>query len=108
MINGEPIGFSAEECHNGDVITIGSNYELLLVLIDAGKLGLSVSKDFVPVAQDEDEDDAPDVPHFDSGATRGGFYGNSGPVWGGGTAPAGGTVGLDGSVSGGHGGTVPL
>ena len=119
MINGETIGFSAEECHDGDIITIGNNYEFLLVLIDATKRGLSVSKDFIPVAveQNDEEDEYEDgAPIFNpSGkSTRPGFdpY-NDGPTpWGGtsgGYSPTGGTVGLDGSVSGGnHGGTVPL
>lgn len=119
MINGETIGFSAEECHDGDIITIGNNYEFLLVLIDATKRGLSVSKDFIPVEveQEEEEDEfEDDAPMFNPGgnSTRPGFdpY-NDGPApWGGtsgGYSPAGGTVGLDGSVSGGnHGGTVPL
>ena len=120
MINGETIGFSAEECHDGDIITIGNNYEFLLVLIDATKRGLSVSKDFIPVAieQNEEEDEyEDDAPMFNPGgnSTHPGFdpY-NDGPApWGGtgggGYSPAGGTVGLDGSVSGGnHGGTVPL
>lgn len=118
MINGETIGFSAEECHDGDIITIGNNYEFLLVLIDAAKRGLSVSKDFIPVEleQPEEEEDEfeDDVPMFNPGgnSTRPGFDPSS-SAWGGGTSggysPAGGTVGLDGSVAGGnHGGTVPL
>lgn len=109
MINGETIGFTAEECHNGDIITIGSNYQLLLVLIDAAKLGLAVSKDFIAVAQpEEEEDDALDVPHFDDGATRPGYYGSTGPGWSGSSAPSDGTVGLDGAGPIGHGGTVSL
>ena len=115
MINGESIGFSAEECHNGDVITIGNNYELYLILIDANSLGLSVSKDFIAtetLSQDEEPED--DFPPFPNGATRPGGFNpyNEPPVWGGGTTGmnnAGGTVGLDGSVSGGnHGGTIPM
>lgn len=62
MINGETIGFSAEECKNGDVITIGNNYELVLILIDAAKMNLAVSKDFIPV-EIEDNDDDDYVPH---------------------------------------------
>lgn len=114
MINGEPIGFSAEECHDGDIITIGNNYQFLLILIDAAKIGLSVSKDFVAVEVEDESDDLEDVPSFKAGDTRpGGFdpYNDGPATWGnnGGYSPAGGTVGLDGSVSGGnHGGTVPM
>lgn len=114
MINGDPLGFGAEECHDGDIITIGNNYEFIFVLIDADKRGLKVSEDFVPVEVNTDEDDFDDVPDFSGGATRpGGFdpY-NDGPTsWGNGGAysPAGGTVGMDGSMSGGnHGGTIPM
>lgn len=107
MINGEVIGFSAEECHDGDIITIGNNYELILVLIDVAKRGLSVAKDFIPVEVEvEDEDD--DVPPFSPGRTHpGGFEPYEGPTtWGG---NSGGTVGMDGSTTGGKpGGTIPL
>lgn len=115
MINGEPIGFSAEECHNGDIITVGNNYQLLLILIDASALGLSVSPDFIlteSTSQEETMDD--DIPPFPNGSTRPGGFSpyNDPPTWGGGASSmnnAGGTVGLDGSISGGnHGGTIPM
>lgn len=115
MINGEVIGFSAEECHDGDIITIGNNYQFVLMLIDAVKLGLSVSKDFIPVEIEAETDELNDIPPFNGGSTRpGGFdpYNDGPTAWGntgGGYSPAGGTVGLDGSVSGGnHGGTIPM
>lgn len=112
MINGEPIGFSAEECHNGDIITIGNNYELLLLLVDTGKLGLAVRPDFIPVEPSE-EADLPndDFPSFQPGATRPGGFNtyNEPPVWNSNSQGAGGTVGLDGTPSGGnHGGTIPM
>lgn len=121
MINGEVIGFSAEECHDGDIITIGNNYELVLMLVDVAKRGLSVSKDFIPVeVESADDENLDDVPPFSPGVTRpGGFDPYDGPAtWGGsmggtagggGFAPAGGTVGMDGSTTGGKpGGTIPL
>lgn len=115
MINGEPIGFSAEECHDGDIITIGNNYEFALVLIDASKRGLKVSESFIPVEIETPSDEPEDIPPFPGGMTRPGEFDpyNDGPTaWGsngGGYSPVGGTVGMDGSVSGGnHGGTVPM
>ncbi|MBO5613763.1 MAG: FHA domain-containing protein [Prevotella sp.] len=116
MINGEPIGFSAEECHDGDIITIGNNYQFVMILIDAAKRGLSVSKDFISVNTETEEDEEDNIPSFSPGSTRPGGFNpyNDGPTaWGGtsdgGFSPAGGTVGLDGSMSGGnHGGTVPM
>ena len=114
-INGEPLDFGAEECHDGDVITIGNNYELLLVLIDAEKRGLKAAEDFIPVEIQAAQETPEDIPSFPGGMTRpGGFdpYNDGPTAWGnngGGYSPAGGTVGMDGSVSGGnHGGTVPM
>lgn len=117
MINNELIDFEAEECHNGDIITIGKNYQFLFILIDAAKQGLAPSPDFVAidVEEDEEEEDDVDIPFdWQSNPTRhgGGFGpydGNS--TWGtkGNYQQNGGTVGLDGSVSGGnHGGTVSM
>lgn len=49
MLNGESLAFDPVECKNGDVITIGDNYELFVILINAAELGLKVSENFVPV-----------------------------------------------------------
>ena len=46
MLNGSTLGFNPEECHSGDIITIGMNYELYLILIDPVALGLAPKKDF--------------------------------------------------------------
>ena len=112
MLNGETLGFSATECHDGDVITIGNNYELVIVLIDSAKLGLSVSKDFIPIEIEEKENDEEFSPFSNSETRLDGFtpYDNSQTPWGnGGFSPAGGTVGMDGSYSGNnHGGTIPM
>ena len=54
MINGETIGFTPTECKNGDVITIGNNYELIMILIETMKLGLKVAEHFIPVPADDD------------------------------------------------------
>lgn len=53
LVNGEDIAFNAHECVNKDIITIGSSYELLLILIDAKDLGLKVAENFIPVEEDE-------------------------------------------------------
>lgn len=115
MINGETIGFSAVECHNGDVITIGNNYELVLVLIDATKLGLSVSQDFIATqVQEEETTDIDDgFPNFNPGATNAGGGGftpySEKPTYGGSEyIPNNGTVGMDGSINNKSGGTIPM
>lgn len=49
LLNGSSLGFEAQECHNGDIITIGEHYELFLILVDTKSLGLAVRSDFIPV-----------------------------------------------------------
>lgn len=115
MINSETIGFSAVECNSGDVITIGNNYELVLILVDPAKLNLSVSADFVPVETDDEYDymSGPDNSNNYSHSTRlgGGFspFDDSEPWNNGGFTPNDGTVGMDGTAQGYNtGGTKPM
>lgn len=49
FVNNEELTYDAYECHNRDVITVGNNYRLLLILIDADEMGLSVAQNFQPV-----------------------------------------------------------
>ncbi len=49
MLNGSSLGFEPQECHSGDIITIGEHYELYLILVDAKTLGLAVREDFIAV-----------------------------------------------------------
>ena len=107
MVNGESLGFSAVECVNGDVITIGENYELVLLLIDTKALGLKVAENFMPM----DEQVFVDEPRFGGGNAGTNldepphFSAAIGPdSWGGeyanpnmGSYPGDGTVGFDGS-----------
>lgn len=120
QINGNAIGFTAEQCHNGDILTIGNNYQLLLILIDAQQLGLSVAPNFISVGA-EDTGFNP----MESGNTQPGGYTPNQPQpynpYSGLYSPGGngqgmpngyngykGTVGLDGSTPNDHGGTIPL
>lgn len=41
MLNGNSLGFEPKECHHGDILTIGPNYELYLILVDAASVGLT-------------------------------------------------------------------
>ncbi len=111
MINGETIGFSAEECKSGDIITIGNNYELVLILVDAAKMNLSVSQDFIPVQVDEEVNDEPwnDFSAGGFGKTR--LQGSNTSSIGGGdyNHNSNGTVGLNGFDPGAQrGGTIPV
>lgn len=51
MINGASLGFSSQECFNGDVITFGEHYQCVLLLIDPKVYGLESSADFIPVGK---------------------------------------------------------
>ena len=59
-LNGKSIRLSTVECNNMDVITVGKNYELLLILIDCEKYGLTPSEAFIeerktkPIRRHED------------------------------------------------------
>ena len=110
MLNGESLGFSAVECKNGDIITIGDNYELFLVLVDAPALGLKVCEDFIPVHSDStpSTEEIPAGPYTNPTIPGGGYTGPMPPPFTGGSAPLAGTVGIDGSVPTGKGGTVGI
>ncbi len=43
------------ECVNGDIITIGENYDLLLLLIDTKEVGLHLSENFIDVSDEQDD-----------------------------------------------------
>ncbi len=113
MINGESLGFSAVECKNGDIITVGDSYQLFLILVDAASLGLAVAENFIPVAEQEEEfyvDPQETIP----GYTRPGdgyqpLAGTTPPPPPFGGFNPGGTVGFDGSGTGGDkGGTIGM
>lgn len=107
MLNGESLGFTPVECHNGDKIVIGENYELVLILIDTAQMGLTVSENFIHVEEEEDEEEPLGFPggFTNPGATS---AGNVPPQFGG-YQGGGGTVGMEGMSSfGGKGGTKPF
>ena len=113
MLNGESLGFSAVDCKNGDIITIGDNYELLLVLVDAPALGLKVREDFIPVQTDGlSTDDIPGSPYTNPTSQTIPGSGYAGPMPppfpGGSSVPLAGTVGIDGSAPAAKGGTVGI
>ena len=49
LLNGDTLDFNPRECNAGDIITIGANYELYLILIDPEALKLSTKENFQPV-----------------------------------------------------------
>ena len=67
FLNDEELDYENHTCKANDIITVGANYKLLLILIDAEEYGLSVAEEFV-----EDKDAANDNMGYQT-QTRGGF-----------------------------------
>lgn len=103
IVNDVCLGSTPVDCKNGDIITIGDNYELYLTLIDTSLLNLKVSEDFIPVQVDSQSS-------FDdpSSIAGGAASADSFDPWGNAYTPTPGTVGIDGSTDPSHGGTIPL
>lgn len=102
------------ECMNGDIITIGENYDLLLILIDTKAIGLHLSESFMDVREESEDISSP------SGFSTGRndptcneqdfpprFNGPANP-YNDGTRPTDATVGLDSNKSFSRGGTVGM
>lgn len=51
-VNDEELDYDSHNVVNHDIITIGDNYKLLFILIDAESLGLSISENFQPTDED--------------------------------------------------------
>ncbi len=114
MLNGESLGFAAVDCQNGDIITIGDNYELFLVLIDTAALGLHVSDKFIGTEVSEDAED--EILDY-NGSIPPGFtkpgesfqpFGSQSSVGNSPFTPSPGTVGLDGTLGNNKGGTIGM
>lgn len=114
MINGESLGFSAMECFNGDIITIGENYELVILLIDVKALGLKVAPNFIPINNPGEFPNNEADPYSPGGNTQPGYDDTDFPPKFTGTTGnynpynSDGTVGMDGSGSIKPGGTVGM
>lgn len=111
MLNGESLAFSAVECKNNDIITIGENYQLVLLLIDSKALGLSISEGFI--AMDQVPDSYNEKPMYDSDEMINSSYDSYGNLPNQNFDPytnhyTDGTVGLDGSTDSEPGGTKTL
>lgn len=89
FLNKEELDYGIHECANHDLITIGDNYVLLLILIDAEEMGLKVSENFLPSTVEE-APVLPEVPDFRDQNPTGSLYDPS-------NRNAGGTVSMDGT-----------
>lgn len=103
------------ECVNGDIITIGENYDLLLLLIDAKATGLHVAENFYDVRGEQDNTNTGRGPSIgtDNQQTRNQqdfpprFSGPDSPYFGG-SRPSDSTVGMDSTGGFSSGGTVGM
>lgn len=53
FVNGQRITETEKMCYGGDILTIGNNYQLLLLLADSSKYGLELSNDFQEGSSDD-------------------------------------------------------
>ena len=53
IVNDEELDYDMHKCQTNDIITIGSCYRLLLLLIDAEQYGLTVAENFMPADEIE-------------------------------------------------------
>lgn len=54
FLNDEELDYENHSCKMHDLITIGHNYKLLLLLIDAEHYGLTVAENFVPAIEESE------------------------------------------------------
>lgn len=76
FVNDEELEYEAHPCKNGDLITIGNAYNLLLILVDPDAHSMTPSENFIPVEQVEEEDDFPTF-NTSSANNHGGNYNNA-------------------------------
>lgn len=111
MVNGVSLDFSAMECFSGDIITVGENYELVLLLIDVKALGLKVSENFMPLYSEESsviEEEmpySPSRPQYDNPPSFASTHSNSYTSSYAQSNYSDGTIGMDGGGNVSRGGT---
>ena len=74
-LNDEELDFENHPCKNGDVLTVGTCYQLLVILINTQQFGLKVAQDFqaVPVSATEQISDSDPF----AASENGGLYGRN-------------------------------
>ena len=102
LIAGLEIPDSGKIQFDGDIITVGLNYQLFLILLDATKLNLAPTEGFMPAEQEPEVDPFQNanfgttrIPEFGQPMPPAGGWGGQG----GGMASSSGTVGMDGMTN---------
>ena len=62
FLNEEELDYETHTCQNGDIVTIGNAYKMLLILIDSEAYGLKPSDNFL--ATESEEVPTSDLPNF--------------------------------------------
>ena len=93
FLNDEELDYETHSCKNGDVITIGEAYKLLLVLVDTDAVGLSIAENFRAVKVTEPQAEEPVMPKFSQGEGINPYDRNNGTVDLSGINPIGGPGG---------------
>lgn len=55
LLNEDDPGYDLQVCKNGDILTIGESYRILVIFIDTHANGLYVAPNFIPVAKQEED-----------------------------------------------------
>lgn len=82
QLNGETLDFNPREVHNGDIITVGANYELYFVLFDAASLHLAPKPEFKSSALSQAIPFARQTGFFTGGQPKGTMPGTNPPAGG--------------------------
>ncbi|MBO5832236.1 MAG: FHA domain-containing protein [Alistipes sp.] len=76
LVNGTTLDFNPRECKNGDIITIGENYELYFILVEPKAIGLLPKPNFKSTAKAEPVPVAPGHNIFSGNVNKGTIAGD--------------------------------
>ena len=98
-VNDEELDYETHNCKNGDIITVGASYQLLLLLINAKDLGLSVAENFVADNDPEPAaDNAMSIPAMDPNVTNAPYRRQNRPSYDGTVDLSGGSFNMGGDT----------
>lgn len=88
FLNDEELGYEQAACKNEDILTIGDNYRLLVLIVDTDAYGLTVAENFNAINEEEEDSVIPAAFNTDNPYNH-----NDRPAMGG-------TVSIDGNNGG--------
>lgn len=87
-VNEDELDYDSHSVKNNDIITIGDNYKLLLIIIDAEEAGLSIAENFQPIEVVEERES--EMPPMGGLEDTGSLYNSANRI-------ENGTIAMDGS-----------